>query len=111
MSELLDALIERRRQEALDYAAYSARIVELTEQAKSGPAAAAYPAALDTPAKRALYDNLEKNDALALAVDAAVRINRQDDWRNNIVKVKKVRNAISSNGPAHSMSCHRSALA
>jgi type I restriction enzyme R subunit len=94
MSELLDALIEQRRQEALDYAAYLARIVELTRQAKSGPAAAAYPSALDTPARRALYDNLERNEALALAVDAAVRANRQDDWRNNPFKVKKVRNAI-----------------
>ncbi len=94
MSELLDALIQQRRQEALDYAAYLAKIVELTRQAKSGPAAAAYPSALDSPAKRALYDNLEKNEALALAVDIAVRYNRQDDWRNNPFKVKKVRNAI-----------------
>jgi type I restriction enzyme R subunit len=94
MSGLLDALIEQRRLEALDYAAYLAQIVELTKQAKSGPAAAAYSSALDTPAKRALYDNLEKSEALALAVDAAVRANRQDDWRNNPFKVKKVRNAI-----------------
>jgi type I restriction enzyme R subunit len=94
MSQLLDALIEQRRQEALDYAAYLARIVELTRQAKSGPAAAAYPSALDTPARRALYDNLENNETLALAVDAAVRAKRQDDWRNNPFKVKKVRNAI-----------------
>lgn len=94
MSELLDALIQQRRQEALDYAAYLAKIVELTRHAKSGPAAAAYPAAFDSPAKRALYDNLEKNEALALAVDLAVGYNRQDDWRNNPVKVKRVRNAI-----------------
>lgn len=94
MSELLDALIQQRRQEALDYAAYLAKIVELTRQAKTGPAAAAYPSALDSPAKRALYDNLEKNETLALAVDFAVRYSRQDDWRNNPFKVKKVRNAI-----------------
>ena len=29
-----------------------------------------------------------------MAVDIAVRFNRQDDWRNNAFKVKKVRNAI-----------------
>jgi type I restriction enzyme R subunit len=94
MSQLLDALIEQRRQAALDYAAYLSRIVDLTKQAKSGPAAAAYPSALATPAMRALYDNLERNEILALAVDAAVRANRQDDWRNNPFKVKRVRNAI-----------------
>jgi beta-xylosidase len=27
-------------------------------------------------------------------VDATVRTNRQDDWRNNTFKMKKVRNAI-----------------
>jgi hypothetical protein len=41
-----------------------------------------------------LYDNLEKNEARTMAVDIAVRYNRQDDWRNNPFKVKKVRNAI-----------------
>lgn len=94
MSELLDALIAQRKQEALDYAAYLAKIVELTKQAKSGPGAAAYPQSLDTLAKRALYDNLGRNEPLALAVDRAVRDSRQDDWRNNKFKIKKVRNAI-----------------
>jgi type I restriction enzyme R subunit len=94
MSQLLDALIAQRRLEALDYAAYLARIVELTRQAKSGPSATAYPVSLDTPASRALYDNLGKNEGLALAVDRAVRASRQDDWRNNPFKIKKVRYAI-----------------
>lgn len=45
-------------------------------------------------AKRALYDNLDKNEALALAIDKAVRESRQDDWRGNVFKTKKVRAAI-----------------
>ena len=49
---------------------------------------------MNTPAKRALYDNLGQNHILAMAVDGAVRAARQDDWRNNPFKVKKVRNAI-----------------
>jgi type I restriction enzyme R subunit len=94
MSELLDALIALRKQAALDYAAYLAKIVELTKQAKNGPGGAAYPPSLNTPAKKALYDNLGENEALALAVDKAVRDNAQDDWRNNPGKIKIVRNAI-----------------
>jgi type I restriction enzyme R subunit len=66
MSELLDALIALRKQAALDYAAYLAKIVELTKLAKNGPGGAAYPKSLNTPAKKALYDNLGKNEALAL---------------------------------------------
>lgn len=96
MSELLDALIEQRRQEAMAYEEYLRRIVELTKQAKNPVTGAAYPTALNTPARRALYDNLGKNEARAIAVDTAVRANRQDDWRNNAFKVKKVRNAIKA---------------
>jgi type I restriction enzyme R subunit len=94
MSELLDALIVRRKQQALDYAAYLARIVELTKKVKNGPEGAAYPKSLNTPAKKALYDNLGKNEALAVAVDKAVRDSKQDAWRSNPFKVKKVRLAI-----------------
>ncbi|HKG90915.1 MAG TPA: hypothetical protein VKA84_03415, partial [Gemmatimonadaceae bacterium] len=94
MSELLDALIDQRRTEALDYQEYLRRIVELTKQAKNPAAGGAYPAALNTPGKRALYDNLGKDEATALAVDKAVRATRQDDWRNNAFKIRKVRNAV-----------------
>jgi len=94
MSLLLDALIEQRRKEALDYQEYLRRIVELTKQVTSPGASGAYPATMNTPARRALYDNLDKDDALALAVDAAVRASRQDDWRSNQFKVRRVRNAI-----------------
>lgn len=39
---------------------------------------------------------LKKVVALALAVDAAVRESRQDEWRSNAVKVRKVRLAIKN---------------
>ena len=94
MSALLDALIEQRRQEALGYQEYLRRIVELTKQVTNPSATGAYPKMLNTRGKRALYDNLDKDEALALAVDAAVRANRQDDWRSNSFKIKKVRLAI-----------------
>ena len=101
MSELLDALIKQRRQEAIAYEEYLRQIVELTKAAKN-PATTAYPPNLNTPARRALYDNLGQDTALALAVDATVRTHRQDDWRNNTFKVKKIKNAINAtlNGDA-----------
>ncbi len=94
MSELLDALIEQRRREAIDYQEYLRKIVELAKKAKSPEVGGEYPTAMNTPGKRAFYDNLDKNEALAMAVDAAVRAGRQDDWRSNLFKIKKVRNAI-----------------
>jgi len=94
MSALLDALIEQRREEALEYQEYLHRIVELTKEVASPEASGAYPATMNTSGKRALYDNLDKDEALALAVDSAVRASRQDDWRSNTFKIKKVKNAI-----------------
>ncbi|OGT34155.1 MAG: restriction endonuclease subunit R [Gammaproteobacteria bacterium RBG_16_51_14] len=94
MSNLLDALIEQRRKEALDYQEYLRKIVELTKIIKRPEVSGEYSAAMNTPGKRALYDNLDKDEELALAVDAAVRSNRQDDWRGNAFKIKMVRNAI-----------------
>ena len=94
MSQLLDALIEQRRQEALDYEKYLEKIVELAKKVQNPAAGESYPEMLNTAAKRALYDNLGKAEGLALAVDGAVRASKQDDWRGNHFKIKMVKNAI-----------------
>jgi type I restriction enzyme R subunit len=96
MSELLDALIAQRKEKALSYQEYLQKIVDLTRQAKNGPKARGYPPSLDTAAKRALYDNLGKDEALALEVDEAVRAQMQDGWRTNVMKTRRVRLAISA---------------
>lgn len=93
MSELLTALIEQRRQGAIEYQEYLREIVSLTKRIKN-PAGASYPSSMDTGGKRALYDNLDRDEALAVAVHNAVSDNMQDGWRDNSFKIKKVRNAI-----------------
>ncbi len=62
MSELLDALIEQRKQQAGAYEKYLAEIVELARKVNNPAAGATYPATIDTAAKRALYDNLGKDE-------------------------------------------------
>lgn len=94
MSDLLDALIAERKKKALDYREYLAKLVDLTRQAKDPTAGATYPPKLDTAARRALYDNLGRDEALALAVDTAVLRSRQDEWRSNPFKVRRVKLAI-----------------
>ena len=95
MSALLQALIEQRRQEAISYQEYLTKIVALTRQAKQ-PGGNQYPTLINTKAKQALYDNLDKDELLAVAVHNAVKENLQDGWLNNVIKVKKVKNAIKS---------------
>ena len=95
LSKLLDALIEQRRKGALSYEEYLNRVATLAKQATTpGETASSYPAELDTPAKRALFDNLGRDAALALKVDAAVLYSRMDGWRGNAIKKRRVRLAI-----------------
>ncbi|MBE2254340.1 MAG: type I restriction endonuclease subunit R [Myxococcus sp.] len=96
MSQLLDALMQKRREQALEYQEYLRQIVELTKKVKNPAVGGSYPKTLNTTGRRALYDNLGRKEALALAVDAGVRGNLQDGWRTNTFKVKKVRNAIKA---------------
>lgn len=94
MSELLDTLIQQRREKALNYQEYLQKIVELAGQVKQPSQGQSYSQALDTSAKRALYDNLGQNEALALAVDTAVRNTMRDDWRGNKIKEREVKRAV-----------------
>ena len=83
MSALLDALIAQRRQEALDYKAYLARIVELTRKVSRSETVSTYPSRINSGALRALYDNLEGvavaeaatdgREEQALVLDRAIR--------------------------------------
>jgi type I restriction enzyme R subunit len=95
MSDLLDALIEERRRAAVSYEAFLKRIAELAKQAQEGPKAGEYPAVMNSAARRALYDNLGKDEAAAVKVDEAVRRSLQDEWRSNAIKTKRVRLAIA----------------
>jgi len=96
MSKLLDALIEQRRKGVVSYTEYLEKIAKLTKEAvmPGDGGASPYPANVQTAAQRALFNNLGKDALLGLAVDAAIQNNRQDDWRNNTGKTKRVRNGI-----------------
>ncbi len=96
MSERLDALIQARRQQALDYRAYLARIREIARQVRKPETSAGYPAAIDTPARRALFDNLGRQEDLAIRVDMAVRNNKRADWRGSGPKERELRGHIKA---------------
>lgn len=95
MSKLLDELIQARKEQAIEYEKYLKTIVDLTNQVNN-PTIGTYPKTLNTSAKRALYDNLEKNEELALALDKAVIESRQDSFRGNRMKEKKIEIAIKN---------------
>ncbi|USE38698.1 type I restriction endonuclease subunit R [Endozoicomonas sp. SCSIO W0465] len=93
MSTLLDELIRQRKQNAIEYEKYLKEIAELANKVVTGQKDD-MPAALDTPAKRMLYNNLGEDEALVLKVDAAVRANLMDAWRGDEAKESYILNAL-----------------
>lgn len=94
MSDLLDSLINERRGNAIEYEQYLAKLLLLAKKIQQPISNNDYPITLSTSAKRALYDNLNQNEELAIAIDHAVLTNKKDGFRGNKIKEKEIRLAI-----------------
>ncbi|MBL8871091.1 MAG: HsdR family type I site-specific deoxyribonuclease [Planctomycetaceae bacterium] len=119
MSTLLDEIIAARKAKAIEYEVYLKKIAELVRRVDVGHADT-LPERLNTPGKRALYNNI-RSEALdtiiansqltsdtpgsdkpdphlhfVLQVDEAVKKNRPDGWRGVHAKEQKVKQAIFS---------------
>jgi type I restriction enzyme R subunit len=82
MSTLLNAVIKERRDNAISYEEYLKKIADLALKVQTGKTSAT-PDAIRTPAQRALYNNLEKNEALAITVHNKIIEVKPDNWRDN----------------------------
>ena len=93
MSKLLDELIKQRKANALSYEDYLKKIAELAKQANKGHSDDA-PKAINSPGKRALYNNLEKDESLVILLDKTMNTNNPADWRGNLAKENVVKSNI-----------------
>lgn len=96
MSELLDALIQERKEQALKYKIYLKKIIELSKKVSRPETSSSYPKTLNSAAKRALYDNLGRDERLALEVDKVVKATKKDGFRGNRFKEREIKLAIRS---------------
>jgi type I restriction enzyme R subunit len=94
MSVLLDELIKMRKEATLEYEKYLHEIIALSGKVTKPNTAVEYPSSLNTSAKRNLYDNLGKNEALANELDHKIMTTKRDGWRDLKIKMKEVRLAI-----------------
>jgi len=94
MSVLLDEIIRERKESAINYARYLKKIVEFVKQLKTVSGEEPYPKGLNTGAKKALYDNLGKDEKLALELHDNILHYKPDGWRGNKIKEKKVKKVI-----------------
>src|SRR5260370_14888119 len=93
MSTLLDEIIAARKGKAIEYEEYLKRIAELAKKVEAGHAEDT-PEQVDTPGRRALYNNLNKDHDLALKIDEAVKTARPDAWRGVQAKEQVVKRAL-----------------
>lgn len=82
ISRLLDEIIKERKANAIEYEEYLIRIKKLIDDLNKG-ASDTTPEIIKTPAQRALFNNLGKNEELALQIHAKVLEIKPDAWRGN----------------------------
>ncbi len=94
MSELLDTLIQERKAQAINYQAYLKKMMDLSSKVFCPEAKSTYPRSLNSPAKRALFDNLGRNEKRALEVDTVVKAIKKDGFRGNRIKEREIELAM-----------------
>ncbi len=82
MSKLLNEIIKERRANAISYEEYLKKIAELASNVQKGKTTVT-PDAIKTPGQRALYNNLGKDEKLALAIHQKIIAVKPDGWRGN----------------------------
>ncbi len=118
MSALLDEIIAARKAKAIEYEEYLKRVGELAKRVETGHAEDTPEQLKNSPALRALYNNLKKGGAkqewanlaaekpgeysvsgdpalnLALKIDAAVKRVRPDGWRGVLTREQVIKQAL-----------------
>lgn len=93
MSALLAEIIAALKARRIDYEEFLKRIGELAKQVQAGKTDET-PERLNTPAKRALYNNLNHDEALALQIDATVRRVKPAGFHGNPMKERFIKQAL-----------------
>jgi len=93
MSKLLKEIIADRKNKVIEYEEYLKKIADLCKGIKT-QSYTEYPNTIDTAPRRIMYDNLENNEKIALAVDEAIMSSKADSWRGNKIKEKTIFLAI-----------------
>ncbi|QOW09199.1 HsdR family type I site-specific deoxyribonuclease [Kaistella flava (ex Peng et al. 2021)] len=92
MSVLLAELIEARKRDSILYQEYLLKMAELIRMVNKGQKDDV-PKSLNTKGKVALYHTLE-DEELALVCDREVQYAKQEGFRDNLMKQRKVKKAI-----------------
>ncbi len=93
MSKLLNEIIKERKANAISYEEYLKKIADLAKRT-TNLSRDDLPAGIQTNAQRALYNNLGKNEPLAIQIDKAVKRVKKADFRGNLQKENEIKAEI-----------------
>jgi len=93
MSKLLAEIIKERKAKVLEYKEYLKKIAELVKTVTNRKKADT-PKEINTMAKNALYNNLNRSAELAIKIDEAVRNVKKADFRGNQQKENEIKSEI-----------------
>ncbi len=95
MSVLLDELIRKRKEEAIEYERYLQEIAKLAKNSYDHKTSSfVYPREINTNERIALYNNLNQNEKLAIAIDETLKKRRPAGWRDHPAKRRMVASLI-----------------
>lgn len=100
MSELLDALIAQRHQEAMDYKAYLRQLLALATKVGKKESDTVYPEWAKNGAQRALVDFSFPDPDLAIVVDQTVMREKEHGWVGNRMRERALARQIRRALPA-----------
>lgn len=94
MSVLLLELIRLRKEGAVAYEELLKKYEQMARDISPEAPKDNYPENINTKAKRALYDNLDKEEEVSLAMDAAIIYGKHDNWAGHPQKEKHLKSQV-----------------
>ena len=94
MSVLLEELIRQRKLGAISYEEFLKKIEEYAMDMQPKKGNHNYPPEIDTKAKMSLYDNLNKDIALVIALNDEIIAKKKDDWIGDTLKERMIINIL-----------------
>ena len=95
MSELLEELIEMKKEQNLDYQEYLEKLIELVKKVKNPESSGAYPKSMHNVRLRGLYDILDKNEDKTMTIYNHLTSNISKDFMESKMKQREFRRELS----------------
>lgn len=93
MSKLLDELIKKRKENAIEYEEYLKEIAKLAKNV-SGGNNEDMPSTMVTMGMKALYNNLEEGEDFVIKLHSSLKTKIPADWRGHTTRERKVQEVV-----------------